>query len=458
MITELKPYPTMKDSGVEWLGEVPEHWELVPNRAVMRLKKDIVGTRSGEYVLLSLTKQGIIARDMENPEGKFPASFDTYQAVEPGDLIFCLFDIDETPRAVGLSSLNGMITGAYTRFFCSDPSVREFVYLLYLSLDNGKLLKPLYSGLRKVIQKSTFLSAKFALPPLPEQAAIVRYLDHVDRRVQRVKQSKQKLITLLTEQKQVIIHKAVTRGLDPNVPLKDSGVEWLGLVPEHWGVRRLKFLIKGRLTYGANAAAEHKNPDWPRYLRITDFRLDGSLRSASFRSLPPEIAKEYLVQPGDLLLARSGATVGKAFLVRSEAGQACHAGYLIRARPRRAQLNPNYFFLFTQSTGFKRWKDSTFIITTIQNINAEKYADLAVPTPPIDEQAQITAHLDQATADIDNAIARANREVDLMNEYHTRLIADVVTGKIDVREAATNLHNEPDYPNNFNEISKERMT
>ena len=190
-------------------------------------------------MLLSLTKQGVIPRNMESPEGKFPATFDTYQVIEPGDLIFCLFDIDETPRAVGLSTLNGMITGAYTRFICSSEITRRFLYLLYLAQDNGKLLKPLYSGLRKVITKPTFLSARVALPPLPEQTAIVRYLDHVDRRILRYVSAKRKLIAVLEEEKQAVINQAVTRGLDPNVRLKPSGVEWLGEVPEHWEVRRL---------------------------------------------------------------------------------------------------------------------------------------------------------------------------------------------------------------------------
>ena len=171
----------LKASGVEWLGDVPEHWELVPNRSLLRIQKETVGDRSNEYTLLSLTKQGIIPRDLDNPEGKFPASFDTYQVVNPGDLVFCLFDIDETPRAVGLSDMNGMITGAYTRFVCRDELTARFVYLLYLSLDDRKLLKPLYSGLRKVIKKTHFLGAKLAIPPRHEQRAIV---DHIDKATQ----------------------------------------------------------------------------------------------------------------------------------------------------------------------------------------------------------------------------------------------------------------------------------
>ena len=167
------------------------------------------------------------------------------------------------------------------------------------------------------------------LPPTPEQTAIVRYLDHTDRRIRGYVSSRERLIELLEEYRQAVIHHAVTRGLDPDVRLKPSGVEWLGDVPAHWEVRRLRYLLKEKLTYGANAAAEYTDPTWPRYLRITDFDQDGVLKSNTFRSLPPEVARDYLVQPGDILLARSGATVGKAFLVPADAGKACYAGYLI---------------------------------------------------------------------------------------------------------------------------------
>ena len=357
MIADLKPYPAMKDSCVPWLGEVPEHWEMVPNRALLRLKKELVGSNSDDYLLLSLTKQGVVTRDMENPEGKFPAQFDSYQVIEPGDLIFCLFDIDETPRTVGLSSLHGMITGAYTRFVGADETTRRFVYLLYVALDNGKHLKPLYTGLRKVITKSTFLSAKMPLPPPPEQAAIVRYLDHADRRIRRYIRAKQKLITLLEEQKQAIIHRAVTRGLDPNVRLKPSGVEWLGDVPGHWDVIPFKRRVGFQEGPGI-MAADFRDSGVP-LLRISCLRgkvatLDGC------NYLDHDMVRarwgHFAVSEDDYLLSAS-ANTGAVSLATSEvAGSIPYTG-IIRLWPTSQRTVMAYVSLFMNSRLFQNQID-----------------------------------------------------------------------------------------------------
>ncbi|MEO6568167.1 MAG: hypothetical protein ABIO94_05345 [Opitutaceae bacterium] len=167
---------SLKPSGIPWLGDIPKHWKLVPNRAFLKTRKELVGERSADYTLLSLTLRGVIARDMVNPTGKFPADFNTYQKVTPGDLVFCLFDIDETPRAVGISRLTGMITGAYTVFESCAPLMAEYLHLFYLAMDEEKCLKPLYTGLRKTISKSRFLGTKTPIPPDFERSAIITHV------------------------------------------------------------------------------------------------------------------------------------------------------------------------------------------------------------------------------------------------------------------------------------------
>ena len=174
----MERYPSYKPTGVKWLGEIPSHWEMLALKHILKLKKDIVGRRSSQYDLLSLTLKGVVKRDMENPEGKFPASFDTYQAVEPNDFIFCNFDNEETPRAVGLSLYKGMITGAYDVLSRKNPKLTDgFLIYYFLYIDDAKRFKPLYKGLRKTVPFDSFMSYKIPVPSLKEQAAIVSYLD-----------------------------------------------------------------------------------------------------------------------------------------------------------------------------------------------------------------------------------------------------------------------------------------
>ena len=431
MIADLKPYAAMKDSGVPWLGQVPEHWDLVPNRALMTVKKQIVGERADDYTLLSLTKRGIIARDMVNPEGKFPTSFETYQAVEPGDLVFCLFDIDETPRAVGLSSLSGMITGAYTVFACRDAQARRFIYWLYLSFDNAKLLKPLYSGLRKVITKSTFLSAKLALPPAPEQRAIVRYLDYIDRRVRRYILAKQKLIGLLEEQKQAIIHRAVTRGLDPNVPLKPSGVEWLGDVPEHWEVRRLKFLAHIK-TGGRDTVDRKDDGDYPFFVRSqTVERIDS-----------------YSFDGEAVLTAGDGAGVAKVF--HHYVGKFDYHQRVYKFSNFRNIRGKFFFYYLSCTLRYVAFRETAK--STVDSLRLPMLQNFPVALPPSDEQVQIVEAIETETATLERSLTTVKRKIELLREYRTRLIADVVTGNLDVRQAAANLPDELPEPGPLDQV------
>ena len=167
----MNKYSSYVESPLPWLPHIPSHWELVRNKNIFTETKDTVGSDSENYVLLSLTLKGIIPRDVASGKGKFPKDFDTYKVVRQGDMAFCLFDIDETPRTVGLSAYDGMLTGAYTIFHIDNVNPR-YAYYYYLALDNVKAMKPLYSGLRKTINVNTFLGTKFPMPPRGEQDQI----------------------------------------------------------------------------------------------------------------------------------------------------------------------------------------------------------------------------------------------------------------------------------------------
>jgi type I restriction enzyme S subunit len=170
-------YEQYKDSGEGWLSEVPAHWQLMPNKAFLLNTNDLVGTNSSDFILLSLTLSGVIVRDIESGKGKFPAEFDSYKAVESKDLVFCLFDLDETPRTIGLANHAGMITGAYEVLRCRPLALPSYICYFYLHVDEFKGLRPWYTGLRKVVRRDTFMSIKLALPPMDEQKTIASFLD-----------------------------------------------------------------------------------------------------------------------------------------------------------------------------------------------------------------------------------------------------------------------------------------
>jgi type I restriction enzyme S subunit len=213
----------------------------------------------------------------------------------------------------------------------------------------------------------------------------------------------------------------------PYPKYKPSGVEWLGDVPKHWEVKRLRRVLAESLRYGANESAELDDPDLPRYVRITDVHENGALRPETFRSLPKDIADPYLLKDGDLLFARSGATSGKTFLYQSSWGTCAYAGYLIRARMNQQKAVPAFVKYFTTSTSYWQWLSSIFIQSTIQNVSAEKYADLHLSLPPYDEQRSIAAFLDRETGRIDRLVVKKRELIERLKEKRTALISRTVT-------------------------------
>lgn len=428
MIEGVKPYAQYKESGLPWLDTVPKHWDMVPNRALMQDQRQVVGSRASDCILLSLTLRGVIARDMVNPKGKFPAQFNTYKVVKPDDFVFCLFDIDETPRCVGLSPLKGMITGAYDIFSPTHRINPRFLYHYYLFVDEGKLMKPLYTGLRKTIQRGAFASLKAPLPPPDEQAAIVRFLDHANWKIDGFIRAKRRLIGLLNEQKQAIIHRAVTRGLHSDVPLKPSGIAWLGDIPQHWEISRVKNEFKclnpqriplsatqrGAMTsriydyYGASSVID----------KVENFIFDGEL----------------------LLIAEDGANLvlrnlPLAIIAKGKFWVNNHAHIL---KPKRGNLE--YFAGYMETLNYQPWISGA----AQPKLTKDRIMSIAIAVAPVSEQAAIVDYFTERTSPLRAAIARTEREIALMQEYRTRLTSDLVTGKLDVREAAAKL---PDLPN-----------
>lgn len=445
MIDDLKPYPAMKDSGVPWCPQVPDHWELKPNRAYLRQRKVLVGERHPEYTLLSLTKRGVIVRDVTENKGKFSADMGTSQEVRKGDLVMCLFDVPETPRTVGLSNHCGMITGAYTVFEVSDQASASWLELFYIAMDDQKALSPLYSGLRNTIPKPRFLGANTPIPPPAEQSAIVRFLDHADRKIRRYIHAKQKLIKLLEEQKQAIIHRAVTRGLDPDVRLKPSGVEWLGDVPEHWEVVPVG-AISMLLQTGPFGSQLHQSDYISGGIPVINpsHMVDGRIKNDPDVGISAEKAamlSRHAIKADDILIARRG-DLGRCALASSrEEGWICGTGSIL-LRCRKTMLMPNFFQIVFSSRGMAQELQLSSIGATMANLNEGVVARQRIPLPTLEDQALIMGWIAGKARGVEISISSIRNEITLLHEYRTRLIADVVTGKLDVREAAAGLPEE----------------
>lgn len=206
---------------------------------------------------------------------------------------------------------------------------------------------------------------------------------------------------------------------------KPSGIDWIGDIPSHWDITPLKRNLRMPLKYGANEPAESEDKNYPRYIRITDIDSNGNLKDETFKSLEPSKATDYLLVKGDVLFARSGATVGKTYIFK-EPYEACFAGYLIKASC-SLRLSPQFLFYYTNSGMYNNWKNSIFIQSTIQNIGADKYSLLPLPLPPIAEQEAIAAWLDEKCGEIDAAIAKVDREIELIDELKQSKISRVVT-------------------------------
>ena len=447
MIANLKPYPVMKASDVPWIGKVPNHWTRLPGRACYREEK-VLNKGLTENTVLSLSYGQIVVKPPEKLHGLVPASFETYQIVEPGDIIVRPTDLqnDWNSLRFGLSRDRGVITSAYMCLYTEEAVTRPYGHLLLHTYDLKKVFYGLGSGLRQNLDWRDFKYLPCIVPPLPEQAAIVRYLDHAERRIRRYIRAKQKLIKLLEEQKQAIIHQTVTGQVDvrtgrPYPAYKPSGVEWLGDVPAHWTTARLKSSMNNIV----EQTTERRGSDL--YVALEHVESwTGRLRHAG-----PDISFDSQVKyfrSGDILFGKLRPYLAK--VTRPASDGVCVGEFLV-LRPRHSNATAPYMEQLLRSKPFIDAVNSSTFGAKMPRADWQFMGGMAIVYPPLPEQATIVRYLDEAAVDIDDTVNRTRRQIELLSEYRTRLIADVVTGKLDVREAAAGLPDEVEEPEPFDE-------
>lgn len=406
-----QPYPAYKDSGVPWLGEIPAHWEIGPGFSAFREKK-VKNTGMVENTVLSLSYGKIVVKPPEKLHGLVPASFETYQIVEPTDIIIRPTDLqnDWTSLRVGLARNRGIITSAYMCLRTIAPTIPDYGYLLLHAYDLMKVFYGMGSGLRQNLDFSDLKRMPVLLPPPDEQRAIARFLEAIDRLTRRYISAQRRLIALLTEQKQALIQQAVTRGLNPDAPLKDWGIEWLGKIPAHWEVKRLK-----------RTAMLHRGYDLPQ-----QERQPGQYPVVTSGGIVDSHSQAMAKGPG-VVTGRYGST-GAIFFVESDFWPHNTSLYVSDFFGN----SPRFIFYLLHVISIDAYSGKS----AVPGVDRKDLHDIRVPVPGIDEQVEISSHLDNRLRNLVISINQTKKSIDLVREYRTRLIADVVTGKLDVRGVA----------------------
>jgi type I restriction enzyme, S subunit len=430
---KLSPYPAYKDSGVPWLGEVPEHWDVRRNKLFMREVNE--RSKDGSEDLLTVSQYTGVTRRRERitAEGALLTNAESltgYKLVKPNDLVMNI--MLAWNGSLGVSAVEGIASPAYCVFRANNEIDPWFLHYLFRTPSFTGSFKTVSTGVvdsRLRLYPEVFFRLPSLLPPKDEQTAIVRFLDHAERRIRRFIRIKRQMIDLLNEQKQGIIHQAVTRGLDSDVRLKPSEVEWLGDVPEHWEVKRNSWIFDER--------NERGKPGFP--VLIVSLRTGVTVGSDQDeegrpRRLIEDVTAYKLAESGDIAYNMMRMWQGAVGTVQT-AGLVSPA-YVV-ARPRISVSSEFFEFLFrTNDCKNEINRNSRGIVSDRNRLYWDQFKRLYLPLPPYDEQIEIVKHIKDATADINVAIDRTHREIDLIREYRTRLITDVVTGKLDVRGVA----------------------
>jgi type I restriction enzyme S subunit len=451
MMADLKPYSEYKESGLPWLGQVPSSWRVVRNGSLFG-QRNQTGYEKLPILEVSL-KTGVRVRDFENSTRKQVMSdVGKYKRAAKGDVAYNMMRMWQ--GAVGVSPVDGLVSPAYVVARPYPQVESRFFVALFRTGDYMSEIDNCSRGIVKDRNRLYWDQFKQILSPCPppvEQAAIVRFLDWASGRLERAIRAKRKVIALLNEQKQAIIHRAVTRGLDPSVPLKSSGIPWFGDIPRHWDVRRIKYLLR-EVDERSSTGSEP----------LLSMRMHhGLVLFADHFARPPQAATLVgfkIVRPGQFVVNRMQAGNGVIFAsaltglvspdyaVFDPIGDANvdFLGELFRSRKVRAKFRAESKGLGTGTSGFLR-------------LYNDRLGAIHVALPPRDEQGAILAGLAGESSGVNIVISRLEREIGFLREYRTRLVADVVTGKLDVREAAARLPEEatPDTIEDAADVSDE---
>ena len=424
----------MKDSGIEWIGEIPEGWEVLAHKYIMHKEKSICEHYSGEDVI-SLTLNGVVKRDLENPSGKMPTTFDGYQFVDPNDLLLCLFDIDVTPRCVGLVKDYGVTSPAYSRFKIHSGFCNAYYNYLLRFIDDEKVFVHLSKNLRSSLTESDFGAIKTIVPPKAEQQRIADYLDNRTFEIDTLSSKARSSIEEYKKLKQAVITQAVTKGVRGEREMKDSGVEWIGKIPKEWSVSPMKHFIDILPGYAFSSDDFCIEEGIP-LLRginvgVNEIRWDETVRWN--HSISKQL-ESFFLKENDLVVGLDRPWISDGTRVAFIAKKDLPCLLLQRVCRIRTRCNFDIRWIYYWLSG-SSFKDSLSTETTgisVPHISTKQIEQFIVAFPNLLEQTQVCNYLDAKCAEIDKLIAKKEQLVKELESYKKSLIYEVVTGKREV--------------------------
>ncbi len=425
----------MKNSGVEWIGEIPAEWELNEIFQVVEQVKN-KNVHLVEKNLLSLSYGKIKRKDIENNEGLLPASFDSYNVIEKDDIVLRLTDLqnDHKSLRVGLSKERGIITSAYVTLRPNEHIVPLYLYYLLYSFDIIKGFYGMGAGVRQSLKYDEVKTIKISSPDIYEQHRIASYLDKKCSNIDAIITKNEQIIEKLKAYKSSLITEKVTKGLNPDVEMKDSGVEWIGEIPADWSYGRIKYnyYLKGRIGWQGLKASEFID-DGPYLVTGTDF-INGEINWESCYHISEERyneAPEIHVKVGDLLITKDG-TVGKVAFIKTKPDKVSLNSHLLIMRSLNNSYSNRFLFWIIQSNVFELYFQLTQSGSIMASLSQEKINNFSFPLPPLSEQTAIAAYLDKKCSIIDSNIAKRELINAKLAEYKKSLIYEVVTGKKEI--------------------------
>jgi type I restriction enzyme S subunit len=422
-----------KMTGIPFLPLIPDTWRVLPLFCCFEQNKDKNRLLS-ENQVLSLSYGKIKDRDVESNFGLLPESFDSYQIVNTDYIILRLTDLqnDKKSLRVGISPKRGIITSAYIGLKPNNNIHPMYGFYLLYTYDIKKVFYNLGNGVRQALKYSELCKLPFILPPLSTQKVISEFLDKETARIDALIEKKNRQIELLQEKRQAVITRAITKGLDPNAKMKDSGIEWIGEIPEGWEVRKLKHIGKAiiGLTYSPDDIVD-ENDSKNKFLVLRSTNIQqGELALEDNVYVSKKVDKELLIRRNDILIcARNGSRnlVGKNVLIQNNFMDMTFGAFMTVFR---SKINEylQYFFL----SNHYKYQSTGFLTATVNQLTNENLNGILVPVPPQIEREVIISFLDKETQFIDSLKSRIEESVTLLQEYRSSLITAVVSGQIDV--------------------------